>query len=530
MRKMSSDRQSLICVMLALAVFGLAGGSHKAVVSYNDGISYLAATGHQKAYYRDGSAGQWAPASRWQAFWQPDDFPAFRRVASELARYDRHPPLYFWLLHLLVNILGNDLFWATLLNLVLLSIGVPLLCGACIRLGCSPRSALLAACAWALSGATVAIAFQARQYALLSLCVIAFFRTFVGFTREPSALSVLGLTMIAAAGLLTQYHFVLVLGAAGLYTLFLFARSRPMSVVAFAASSLVAFAALPLLHPGFLRAIKEVDARSAGFGLSDVPLRAGRFAEGLAAMLVPADLAWVGAVAVVAGLCVLAYRRYRRPVPTSRRPPGSQLAWFLGGVTIILAWLLYSSGQTPYQATGSPYIAVATPMLYAGMACWLDGRRSSWSEPRWRRVAIAIAIYFTLYGGFETGKYIADQRLVGLRSVRLPAGPVVIDSANRGYIPAILWRADPEALVFVARNQESLLEHWPEGLATLDDLIYVNAHGSPDSVLERLRASGFEVRRSGELIPRSGKPQQLSRRGGRVFRLRRASVGSVDDD
>ena len=107
----ASDRRELriatALLLAALLAAGLLRGgmvSGKGWVANDEGISYLAATGHQAEYAlvtseRRPPYGTRTPAANWKRLVNPGEKGALGRIGPDLARYDIHPPLYFWLLH-----------------------------------------------------------------------------------------------------------------------------------------------------------------------------------------------------------------------------------------------------------------------------------------------------------------------------------------------------------------------------------------------------------------------------------------------
>src|SRR5688500_17000609 len=71
----------LLCVG-ALAATGLLVARAHALggISHDDGISYLAATGHQDAYARRAPRAAWVPARDWKAFWRPERVGCLRTI------------------------------------------------------------------------------------------------------------------------------------------------------------------------------------------------------------------------------------------------------------------------------------------------------------------------------------------------------------------------------------------------------------------------------------------------------------------
>ena len=156
------EKRLAIALLIAGLVLGAAlllirAGAQN-TLSHDDAISYLAATGHMGSYATDIPAGRWVPAQAWQAYWTPDRFSVFGQIGRDLARYDIHPPLYFWLLHVWIQVTGVRLSAGPLLNTIFLLLGAWIIALACRLARCSWGASTLAAVMWLLSGATLSAA------------------------------------------------------------------------------------------------------------------------------------------------------------------------------------------------------------------------------------------------------------------------------------------------------------------------------------------------------------------------------------
>jgi 4-amino-4-deoxy-L-arabinose transferase-like glycosyltransferase len=254
---------------------------------HDDAISYLAATGHQLEYRAivEETAppfGRWARAADWQRLWSLDD--PFERIARGLARDDIHPPLYFWLLHLWLAAFGVTVRSGPTLNLVL-SVGTLVLVYWLGRqVSGSGAAGLVAALVWGSSRAALSITLATRPYELLGLLGVAFLWQLLRVSdpgRTPAGWEPLALAAIAASGLLTHYHFALLLAAGATAAWWRLHRSplrRQLTV-------LVAFTPVLLLvllvYPYVLTALDRSEKRRL-FDWGAVPTRAVKVWESIA--------------------------------------------------------------------------------------------------------------------------------------------------------------------------------------------------------------------------------------------------------
>lgn len=124
---MNRSRWTLVLLLFVLAAgiaSRVAGLAAKSTITHDEAISYICVTGHLGEYHRTLDAGaspygEWVPASRWKRFWTLEAPFCFDRISAGLARYDVHPPLYFWLLHLWALVVGIHAWSGPLLNLLI---------------------------------------------------------------------------------------------------------------------------------------------------------------------------------------------------------------------------------------------------------------------------------------------------------------------------------------------------------------------------------------------------------------------------
>jgi len=109
-------------------------------------------------------------------------------------------------------------------------------------------------------------------------------------------------------------------------------------------------------------------------------------------------------------------------------------------------------------------------------------------------------------------------------------GRLVLDTVSRGHLPPILWHADPATLVYAA-PREALLASLPPGLDAPGTLFYLESRIRRDVseeqrrvMLDAFRASGHEVRATGERVYRPNKSGRR-RIAARVFLLEPTGSG-----
>ncbi len=214
----------LVLIIAASVFFRVWSISQKNMLSHDEAISYLAATGHQAEYHstakeKNPPFGEWVKAIEWKKFIKPEGRLRFGKISFDLAHYDIHPPLYFWLLHLWVLIFGVSLWAGPALNISLFLLTSLFLFQFARYLLKNSTEAGLVVFIWALSPATISTSSMARQYDLLALCTILFVWQIIRCTDLGKCFKwrdFFFLSLAGAAGMLTQYLFTVLVIPAGL--------------------------------------------------------------------------------------------------------------------------------------------------------------------------------------------------------------------------------------------------------------------------------------------------------------------------
>jgi hypothetical protein len=398
-------RRLLALLILSLAVAGgfalrvdlIAG---KFEFHNDEAYSYIVATGHMNAFHTATAgrlSGRWVPAERWQSMWQPKAVLGLREIAASLAKYDTHPPLYYWILHFWLLIVGMHVWSGPVLNLFISALAGLALFGLARRLLRRNIDAALVTLTWSLSRVVVATSSLARNYDLLTVFVVLFVWLVVDVSdakRPPRRLALVALALVTFAAFLTHYQFLLAVAGAVVYALgsaWLSGPARrahdehPWRRSAATLAAMAAGLALTvLLHPGMFNsfrisrslrfratearflgkvdAVVDTVARAFGLGISwlDRSL-AGVLPPDGAPWLRPSVLLMVAAVA--AGVALVAIRPLRRTVYARLGPPGAKglpavfFAVWLGG-TIVAQNLAFLS--QPHFMSGR-YLSMAWP-------------------------------------------------------------------------------------------------------------------------------------------------------------------------
>jgi hypothetical protein len=485
----------LLHVAGAVAVFGLI---------HDEALSYLASTGHmgeyEQACQREAyPIGRWVGVAEWRRFLEVEDRFVFGRISRDLAALDRHPPLYFWLLHLWLLAFGTAPPAARLLGVALNLAIAALLGGIAWRLLRDRAAALAAACLWLLSPTALRSALTIRHYGLFALLALAFAYLLWRRLHAPSGrlqrggLS-LALVLVVLAGLLTHYQFLLVLGAGAVAFAAVSLATRGPARLAgdlalLAAHGALAAALLLLLDGHYLQPVLESVTGQGGEQLvafprvgqadwsSGPPSLAGVLERPIA-YFVPESL-WhaarahaplrfaVGAlffVGVVLAGCLLA-----RPPDAAAAPAGDagalrSLALFMGSV-LLGFWgalvALYLTGYSPVHTMGDyryfTPVGVFVPLVLLGLlqARPLAARR--WPLAGALLAVMAASSAFTLVRESRNHPSVVVLRAIaasprGAGSTGRPPHILVDNLVRGGIFTLVRWLPEDSLVYYAARD------------------------------------------------------------------------------
>ncbi|MBN1264614.1 MAG: glycosyltransferase family 39 protein [Anaerolineales bacterium] len=479
-------------------------------IRHDDGISYLAATGHQGQYETSIPESRWVQAKQWQAFWTPDQFWCFKQIARDLAAFDIHPPLYFWLLHIWTSLHGVTLAGGPLLNVPFHLVACLMIAASCRLLGCSRLVAAGAGLLWLFAGTNLSVASEARQYSLLGAFSSLFIFFLLRFLRRPTFSAALYLCLTSAAGLLTHYHFILLLAACGGLVAIQALINRQwrtffMIVISIAAAALLFVS----LHPTFYLSFPRAAAQAQPFSRAEIPPRLRRVFLALIEQFVPHQLADpfvnflsrnrlpILMVGVICGVvCIYLARRLSWRLPVRRIARLESVPIIGGSACFAAVALLYVSCRSPRHVMGAKYLMLVTPLIFIALGqviTWLTRSRKTWEVV----AVVCLSVLQMTYGILVTRETVASARGPQYNPLHNET-QLVLDSTARGVLPSVLWHADPAMYVFAA-SQKSLLSNsfpeppYQEDLLYVSDQDYGNSEAGRGAVLQALSDHGFTV-------------------------------------
>jgi len=465
-------RTGLVPVILALALIGggflrVAGINGKSNLGMDEGISYLAATGHEGEYIdvintKSAPYGSWVKASEWKRFIQPEDLFCFNTISSDLANYDVHPPLYFWILHIWFMVFGVGISSGPLLNVALFVPSVFTLfylARYCLK---NSMEAALVALIWSASPAVIRISFISRNYSLLVLLSIIFVREILKFSDVTEKIKwpdYFLLFITAGAGMLTHYHFLLLMAGAVLFIILrLFKKNKRRLATALSLIGLGCLL-LVLLHPDFylsflLEQSRDHSVQYRGFFPRMNKVASAFFDFIIGNRVIQGGLMIIFIAIIIPFLIIRVKDRGRWIKATDGNHfTGLSIIYFLvwTGGTITLLYLI---GVTSLQQMGKRYLSMVYPFLafVPVMFFRFFGRAKV-------IVSTCFCVLIFISSGMMVWRYNNSQKQIfDPEALLCESQKVLIDNDSRLFIPPLLPYIPDDIHLFVA-SQDFLLTH-----------------------------------------------------------------------
>ena len=470
---------ALILLVVALAL-GACLRVHeiraKPQIAHDEVATLLAATGHMGAYEvaaNGGLSGRWVPASQWKAFLQPGAFWDFGTIATDLAHYDNHPPLFFWLLHVWVAVFGVTLTSAAYFNVVIAALATLCLFGLARRVLGDALEAGLVALVWSLSPPVIATSFMARHYDMLALMTIVFVWLLVRATDGERRLrwyDVAAVALAAAAGMLTHYQFAIVAVGGAVYAVAKLARHHVRRLLLLAAALPAALVLFVAGMPHFASSLSHQAGQVRHLTSAAVRERLYQVKAAIAAFfgLHARQIALLALALIVVALALALLAR----LPATRRVAGrlrgeiSRSGW---GMLFFAVWIgggtvaFYLMGRSPDYAMHDRYLAALWPFLAIAvvLAARLLGRLAPLAVVLFCGLALLPAtlawIKIVPFGVYRADTKLADVRFDDTAAVALTgAGGLLIDDVQRSMLLRTVWWLKDDAPVYAAWQADLL--------------------------------------------------------------------------
>jgi hypothetical protein len=462
----------LAVALLATAVLRITGVAGKRTITHDEGISYLSATGHQGEYSEVSNglypAGNWVHASQLKRFVRLERRFCFKQIGFDLAHYDIHPPLYFWLLHLWSLMFGVNVWTGPSLNVLMAFVATLFL----FRLALDTLGDLLEASlvtfTWALSPAVIPVSFEARSYDLLALCTIVFVWQVIKYTdltKQPGPGGSILLVVSGTAGALTHYHFSLVVLGCIIFSFARLIRRNKRRLITELALIGTGYIIFFLIHPDFFLSLQRHRRLLQPFEAQDIIPRISTVVSTIVGFFVYGALfkyILLSLSTVFIGWLLIAYFTKRWSLDFARiNSTGFYILFFffwIAGATL----LLYLTFQSSEQAMGTKYLSAAWPFFAFAPVFLLR------LCGKFRRVlAVSFCFVLFLFGIVSVWRSTDVTNKISNPSALLDSSDmIVVDNVRRGILPRILWHVPDNKLVF-ASDQVDLLDHQDAWLGRL---------------------------------------------------------------
>ncbi|MBN2328295.1 MAG: glycosyltransferase family 39 protein [Candidatus Omnitrophica bacterium] len=477
-----------------------------ASMTHDGSIAYLAAAGKHNDFAQASTPGsqiykQWTPAKNWRQFLFYDHPFCFAEIYSGLKRQDIHPPLYFWLLHLWMLIFGTHVWTGPLLNAFLAAAASILLFRIVKDCGCDAVTAWATSLIWFAAPAAAGLSLMARQYDLMTLLGLLLIWRTLAVSRRGKSVNIAdcaSLAAISALGLLTHFHFALLMAGCGTYLLFFFRSIGWKSWCAAIGSLALGLALFYLIfgnpQPVFARAKLQAQP----FDWEKFPVRrqqvwtALSFFWGASFLTGIVTRLFFGAAAVIFLLHLANRLRLWQPKWIAERAREFPLYFFLIWTTSATA-ALYLSFLSPAHAMTSRYLCMTWPFMACAAASLL--RASPRSTPL---VSWALA-FFLIYASATTNVDLERVTAPNANPVKTlrQAEAVLIDMPLRGFLLPTVFPMKDEQWLFAGRQNEILENRDKLESKSFRTIAYsnLNAYGNTvalgDELLEILQQKYF---------------------------------------
>jgi hypothetical protein len=471
--------------------------ARKRTINHDEAISYLSATGHQGRFATANKppVGSWVKASKWKSFTRLEKSFPFGQIGSDLAHYDIHPPLYFWLLHLWSLALGIRVWTGPSFNVFISLLTTLALFGLAHYVLNDSLEAALVAFIWALSPAVVSVSSDARQYDLLALITVLFAWQVIKCTdlRKQFLFGEFGgLLLLSAAGALTHYHFFLVaLGSLAFLTARLIKKNAKRLIAALGSVGL-GFVLFFLLHPQFYLSFSRQRVQAQPFAFEELTLRVRQVAEAFLFFFF-GDIEFAKYVAAALMLAFLLWafvavrRHQRRLIPAVVNTSEFSILYFflwIAGTTVFL----YLAFLSPMHAMGARYLSMAWPFFAFVPVLLLRFL----PKPGVTRTLVCLSMLlfagvFVLNSGYVNNRNPDPSTL--LRS----SERIMVDNLARGVFPRIFWHVPDDKLILAAPqdfllNRPDIWLHQLEGNGVyISDLSYGNSIEKQKKIIDLIK-------------------------------------------
>jgi hypothetical protein len=505
----------ILCIAVGFAVWHRIGReAQQEAITGDEGISLLAATCHQTEFLaalqgQREPYGRWVSSKAWKRYTSIERFGCFGTISQDLAAVDFHPPLYFWILHVWLAVVGLHAWTFVGLNVLfaLGTIAVMFLLGQ--RIFGSQLSAATLSLLWAASPLPAVAGVEGRPYELLAFVTAGFLAQLVHCCAPEPKLTLRPLAWLAAwviAGLLTHYLFLIVLACAAVFAIARLARS-PGSLIMVGMAVLLGIGVACTAHPVVRQLEAKHDRSPDSFGSARFSAQ-GQLVIGQERLFFDGTVsgfehAWVvgslGLIAIVLGWA--ATRRPGQVVSTQRHieTRGADILLVVVAASLVTAFF-YASGRLPRHAMNAKYLSFLWTLFpfipVVGIRLYVPTRQ----------LLQALTVWVFIVAGLQNAPHMTTAtRLVDAVASEQSQPLVYLTNSWHPTAASIARRSDDSQLFIAgpADGAGTLFEAWLHPV-NAGQVLRVGAPTKyAEPILSRLGSSGYEV-----ALPNGPKPKK----------------------
>jgi hypothetical protein len=480
---MISSRLASIILAFTLviaAALRIAGISAKTIMATDETPSYISAAGNGCEYYDiifsdQKPLGEWVLAAEWKKFMQLKRPFCFGEIAHTLARFDIHPPLYFWLLHAWALIVGINSWTGPALNILISCTAILCLYGLARHVLGRPLEAAAVAFTWALSPAVFQASFEARHYDLLTLVAVLYVWQIIRYAEPhatPEGRDFIFIAALTAAGALTHYYFSILVAGCGLYAIVKLISKQKRRLIMGIGAVLIGYILFVLLHPNFYQSFLNEQKEVGVFSYENL---LGRISNVVGTLkhffFIPISFRYILFLAVPVWLIVV--YRTRRLIPSIREVDCTDLQilyFFLWPAGLQIA--LYLAYLSPQHAALPKHFAMAWPFL-AFLPVFVLRLFKKYQVPL--MIFFWLCLIAAAIRGLQGFNDYATRQ-PDPTAILQSAKTLVFDNASINVLPRLVDKLPDDKLVFVA-SRNHLLQHRAAWLNRLDSgAVYISVN------------------------------------------------------
>jgi hypothetical protein len=502
----------MIVIFASVILIQVVSILNKVIITDDEGVSYIAATGHQEMYENQSPKGKWVDVADWKTLWKPDKTLCFGTIGKDLAAYDIHPPLYFWFLHIWVLIFNTTLLSGSFLNLLFFAGIFFCLIIAGLKIHNSFGLSLGTSFVWSVSPAVMEYMGESRPYALLALFTIVFLILILDLLQSNGNLKITGsiaIALIAAAGTLTHYYFALIIAGASLAVLAKCYYSGAWKLfLRYITALFVSVLLFLMIHPYFYLSFVRQHDQAKRFIASELMHRIIDSAKSFNSYYFQGIFAKPGFIVTVFLIMLLLVVYFIKPDFRARLKSG--ITYTQKVVLFMFVFLsasivgLYLAFISPPHAMTAKYLSMIHILIVLSTFIVLVQFNA-----KIQSALLILLCSWQLFMGIlfinkEHNKFNAFRD--SPERMRSYAKNLLVDMDERTVLPSILWYFPDDTRVYVA-NQDSLLnkpEKWNNQLGDsfvyVSDLRFTNTPQKRLKLISKIEETGYHLQLTEKFI------------------------------